>query len=69
MTEPDPTLAQIASQFKRFDIERSRGGYTIIDRRTSDASEYALFLTQIATNFSAGQIQKADGPHLGILVE
>ena len=36
MTQADPTLAQIAAQFKRFDIEKSRGAYIIIDRRTSD---------------------------------
>jgi len=36
MTKPDPTLAQIAAQFTKFDIEASRGGYTILDRRTSN---------------------------------
>jgi hypothetical protein len=36
MTQADPTLAQIAAQFKRFDVEKSRGAYMIIDRRTSD---------------------------------
>jgi hypothetical protein len=28
-------LAQIAAQFVKFDVEASRGGYTILDRRTS----------------------------------
>jgi len=37
MTKYDLTLAQIAAQFKRFDVEKSRGGYNIIDRRTSDS--------------------------------
>jgi hypothetical protein len=36
MTQADPTLAQIAAQFKSFDVEKSRGAYMIIDRRTSD---------------------------------
>lgn len=35
MTTIDPVLAQIAAQFARFDIEKSRGGYTLLDRRTS----------------------------------
>jgi len=37
MPETDPTLAQIAGEFRRFDIEKSRGAYMIVDRRTSDA--------------------------------
>ena len=36
MTQADAVLAKIAAKFKRFDIERNRGGYNIIDRRTSD---------------------------------
>ena len=36
MTKPDPTLDQIAARFTKFDIEASRGGYTILDRRTSN---------------------------------
>jgi hypothetical protein len=36
MARPDPALAQIAARFNTFDIEPSRGGYTIIDRRTSN---------------------------------
>ena len=36
MTKPDPTLAQIAAQFTKFDVKASRGGYTILDRRTSN---------------------------------
>lgn len=36
MTKSDPTLAQIAASFNKFDIEAGRGGYTIIDRRTSN---------------------------------
>ena len=36
MTKPDPTLPRIAAQFTKFDIEASRGGYTILDRRTSN---------------------------------
>jgi hypothetical protein len=36
MTKPDPTLAQIAAQFAKFEVEASRGGYTILERRTSN---------------------------------
>ena len=35
MTKPDPTLAQIAAQFTH-DVEKSGGGYLILDRRTSN---------------------------------
>jgi hypothetical protein len=35
-TEIDATLTQIAAKFTRFDVEKSRGAYMIIDRRTSD---------------------------------
>jgi hypothetical protein len=36
MAEPDPTLARIAAQFKGYDVEKSRGRYSIVDRRTED---------------------------------
>jgi hypothetical protein len=36
MTKSDPTLAQIAAQFTRYDVEKSGGGYMILDRRTSN---------------------------------
>ena len=36
MTKADPILAQIAAQFIKFDVEPSRGAYTILDRRTSN---------------------------------
>jgi hypothetical protein len=36
MTKPNPTLAQIAAQFTQHDVERSGGGYLILDRRTSN---------------------------------
>jgi hypothetical protein len=36
MTKPDPTLAQITAQFARHDVEKSRGGYMILDRRTAN---------------------------------
>jgi hypothetical protein len=36
-TRTDPTLAKIAAQFKRFDVEKTRAAYMIIDRRTADA--------------------------------
>ena len=35
MTKTDPTLAQIAAQFTKFDVEKSGGGYMILDRRTA----------------------------------
>jgi hypothetical protein len=34
--QTDPTLAKIAAQFTKFDIESSRGAYVIVDRRTSN---------------------------------
>jgi hypothetical protein len=36
MTKIEPTLAQIAAQFTRHGVEKSGGGYTILDRRTSN---------------------------------
>ena len=36
MTKPDPALAEIAAQFRRHDVEWSRGAYVIIDRRTAN---------------------------------
>jgi hypothetical protein len=36
MTKTDPTLAQIAAQFTQFDIEPSRGGCTLLDRRSAN---------------------------------
>ena len=33
MAPPDPTLAQIAALFVGFDVEKNRGGYTLVDRR------------------------------------
>jgi len=36
MTKIDPTLAQIAAQFPRHAVEKSGGGYLILDRRTSN---------------------------------
>jgi hypothetical protein len=36
MSKPDPTLAHIAAQFTRHDVEKSGGGYLILDRRTSN---------------------------------
>jgi hypothetical protein len=36
MTKPDPTLAQIAARFARYDVEKSGKGYAIVDRRTAN---------------------------------
>jgi hypothetical protein len=36
MMQTDPTLAKIAAQFTKFDIQRSRGAYMIVDRSTSN---------------------------------
>jgi hypothetical protein len=36
MMQTDPTLAKIAAQFTKFDIEPSRGAYMIVDRHTSN---------------------------------
>ena len=36
MSEPDQTLDRIAARFTRHKVEKSRNGYSIIDRRTSN---------------------------------
>ena len=36
MSKPDPTLLQIAAQFTQHGVEKSGGGYLILDRRTSN---------------------------------
>ena len=36
MTKTDPTLAQIAAQFTRYDVQQNRGSYMILDRGTSN---------------------------------
>ena len=33
MTEPDPVLSMIAATFAGLDVEKSRGGYTLVDPR------------------------------------
>lgn len=35
MTPSDPTLAEIAAKFDGLDVAKTRGGYTLLDRRTS----------------------------------
>jgi hypothetical protein len=35
MIKPDPMLAQIAAQFTRYDVEKSGGGYMILDRTSN----------------------------------
>jgi VCBS repeat-containing protein len=37
MAAPDPILTQIAAQFGSFTVEKSRGGYTLSDRRSRTA--------------------------------
>ena len=37
MIKPDETLAEIAGQFTRHDVEKSGSGYLILDRRSSNA--------------------------------
>jgi len=36
MIKPDETLAEIAGQFTRHDVEKSGSGYLILDRRSSN---------------------------------
>jgi hypothetical protein len=36
MAAPDPILAQIAARFGRLDVAKSRGGYTLSDRRSGN---------------------------------
>jgi tRNA isopentenyl-2-thiomethyl-A-37 hydroxylase MiaE len=33
MASPDPLLAQIAARFANLDVEKARGGYTLVERR------------------------------------
>ncbi len=35
MMKPDPILTQIAAQFTHHGVEKSGGGYLILDQRTS----------------------------------
>jgi hypothetical protein len=35
MKQNDPILGKIVAQFTNFEVEPSRGGYTIVDRRTA----------------------------------
>jgi hypothetical protein len=37
MSKTDPTLARIAAQFPRHDVEKSGSGYLIVDRATEAA--------------------------------
>ncbi len=37
MPKPDPVLAQIAAQFTHHGVEKSGGGYLILDQHTSNA--------------------------------
>jgi hypothetical protein len=37
MAAPDPILTQIAAQFGSVTVEKSRGGYTLSDRRSQTA--------------------------------
>ncbi|MBV9192965.1 MAG: hypothetical protein JO168_02390 [Solirubrobacterales bacterium] len=36
MADADPTLALIAARFDRFHVEKRRGAYTLLDRRSGD---------------------------------
>jgi hypothetical protein len=36
MPAPDPVYAQIAARFTRFDVTKTRGGYTLNDRRSGN---------------------------------
>lgn len=37
LSETDPVLQQIATEFSEFDVEESRGGYNVLDRRSANA--------------------------------
>ena len=37
MAKPDPTLTEIATKLTRIDVDKSRGGYTLLDRRSRAA--------------------------------
>jgi len=36
MANPDPVLAEINAHFGRFEVTKTRGGYTLLDPRTGD---------------------------------
>ena len=36
MTKPDPMLAKIAARFTHYGVEKSGGGYLVLDPRTSN---------------------------------
>ena len=61
MTKSDPTLAQIAAQFTQFDVAKSRGGYMILDRRTS--SPVARLRPILDSSSSIGRMPRAGGLH------
>jgi hypothetical protein len=58
MTPPDPTLAMIATRFDGLDVAKTRGGYTLHDRRTGspiarlkpipDTERFELFYWSLA---------------------
>lgn len=58
MSPPDSILAEIAARFDGVDVERSRGGYTLHDRRTGspvarlkpipDTDRFELFYWSLA---------------------
>lgn len=37
MARPDPAVSQITAKLPDFDVEKSRGGYTLVERRTRTA--------------------------------
>ena len=37
MSKTDPIMQQIAAELSQFDIEKSRGGYNLLDRRCESA--------------------------------
>ena len=66
MTKSDPMLAQIAAQFTQFDVAKSRGGYTILDRRTSSPIARLRPIPEpIDSSSSIGRASKGAGRHSG----
>ena len=68
MTKPDLTLAQIAAQFTCYNVEKSGGGYMILDRRTSNpVARLRPIPTPIASSYSIGQTSRGGGCTFGNL--
>jgi len=62
VSKPDPTLLQIAAQFTQHGVEKSGGGYLILDRRTSNpVARLRPYQIPIASSYSTGLTSRVAG--------